>query len=182
MERYVAGQFAQDDAPPGSALEALKQWADRLGVGAQPDSGQSPALPLLGDARAQALVDIARSATDANDLLALLARRLVNLAPRDWSDSGEEHFYHVLREARATAEAEIAGLVAATESVLEVQVRADGQSSVYRFRRVPLSETGQRILQNFRSTLKTTGRLLSADEKRQLAVLLLESILGKEDV
>ena len=158
------------------ALEALKQWASRLGA------GPGSASPLLGDARAQALVDIARSATDGDSLWDLLARRLVNLAPRDWSDSGEEHFYRVLQEARAAAEAEIAGLAAATESVLEVQVRADGQSSVYRFRRVPLSDTGQRILQNFRSTLKTTGRLLSADEKRQLAVLLLESVLGKEDV
>lgn len=177
LERFVIEQFAPDAAPqPRNALEALRHWGNHL------QARQPQATLRLGDVRAQALVDIALNASDADAVLEVLARRIVNTAPRDWSDSGEEHFYRVLREAKSAAEREVSDLTAESESVLQVAVQAGEQPAAYRFRQVPLSEAGQRILQNFKSTLETTGRVLSADEKRQLAVLLLEYVLGKEDV
>ncbi|MGC8960078.1 MAG: hypothetical protein ACP5OO_09885, partial [Chloroflexia bacterium] len=177
LERFVVEQFAPDAVPQRcSALEALRQWGNQL------QARQPQATLRLGDVRVQALVDIALNASDADAVLEVLARRIINTAPRDWTDSGEAYFYRVLQEAKAAAEREVSDLTAASESVLQVTLQAGGQPAAYRFRQVPLSEAGQRILQNFKSTLETTGRVLSADEKRQLAVLLLEYVLGKEDV
>ncbi|MBC7228252.1 MAG: hypothetical protein H5T61_13655 [Thermoflexales bacterium] len=178
VERFVVEQFAPDVTPPPTgALEALRHWAHRL----EKQAGRPLDTLRLGDMRAQALVDFARDASNPDTFLDRLARRLGNIAPRDWNDTGEEHFYRTLREARAAAEQEIVGLAATDENILEVQIQTDQRTSVHRFRRVPLSETGQRILRNFKSTLETTGRMLSTDEKRQLVLLLLEHVLGRED-
>ena len=44
-----------------------------------------------------------------------------------------------------------------------------------------LSPQGQRILQNFKSTLKIAGRPLSPDEQRQVILALFHYVLGEED-
>jgi len=179
-ERFITEQFAPDATPqPLNGLAALKHWANHLETQTQTPVASSR----LGDARAQALVDIAINAADPDALLDMLGRRVAGAAPRDWPDSGEERFYHTLNEAKLAAERQIAGLAVPAESVLQVNVQTgERPAQPYRFQQVALSDAGQRILQNFKSTLETTGRVLSDDEKRQLAVLLLEYVLGEEDV
>jgi len=51
----------------------------------------------------------------------------------------------------------------------------------YRFRPADLSPQGQRILQNFKSTLKIAGRPLSPDERRQVVLTLLHHVLGEKE-
>ena len=179
-ERFVIEHFAADAMPsPTNGLAALTYWVRSLEAQAQmPLSGLR-----LGSVQAQALMEMALASPSPDTLLDVLARRIAGAAPRDWTDSGEERFYHILAEAKATAERQVAGLASAAEKILEVNVQVGERvSQPYRFRQVTLSDAGQRILQNFKSTLQTTGRILSADEKRQLAVLLLEYVLGDEDV
>ncbi len=105
----------------------------------------------LGDLRAQALVDIARNAPSADALLDRLARRLVDVSPRDWADGGEAHFYRVLQEAKAAAEQEVVGLAAATEGVVEVQVRAGERFAVHRFRRARFPKPDGASCRTFRA-------------------------------
>jgi len=178
-ERFIIKQFAPDAVPlPINGLAALRHWNNHLEM-----QVQTPLAALrLGDVRAQALVDVALNTSDPDTLLDTLGRRIANAAPRDWPDSGEEHFYQVLVAAKITAERQITGLTTTDEQILEVNVQVNERPAhPYRFQQVPLSDAGQRILQNFKSILQTTGQVLSVDEKRQLAVLLLDHILGDEN-
>ena len=66
--------------------------------------------------------------------------------------------------------------------MIQLQIQLpDAIEHQYRFRAADLSPQGQRILQNFKSTLRIAGRPLSPDERRQVVLALLHSVLGGED-
>lgn len=177
-ERFVIEQFAADAMPvPCSAKAAVVYWAGNL----EAQTHTKLTGLRLGSVPAQALLEIALTAPSSDAFLDTLARRITGVAPRDWTDSGESAFYHSLAEAKATAEREVAGFAGVAERVLQVRVQVgERQLEPYWFQRVTLSDVGERIFQNFKTTLETTGRLLSADERRQLAVLLLKYMMGDE--
>ena len=50
----------------------------------------------------------------------------------------------------------------------------------FRFRASDLSSQGQRILQNFKSTMQVAGRPLSIDEKRKVALAFIIHIMGDD--
>ena len=94
----------------------------------------------------------------------------------------EDTFKARLLESKEQVEREVLGLAEEGETIqLHIQLPGTGERT-YRFRPADLSRQGQRILQNFKSTLKIAGRPLSPDEQRQVVLALLHHILEEEDV
>jgi len=56
----------------------------------------------------------------------------------------------------------------------------DSGKSDFRFRSSDLSPQGQRILQNFKSTMEVAGRPLSIDERRKVALAFMVHIMGEK--
>ncbi len=108
-----------------------------------------------------------------------LSLAVLGVALHDWNDRSEETFKRDLLDIKERVEREVFDL-AKDESVVKLTVSLpDQKEHMYRFRPSDLSPQGQRILQNFKSTLEIAGRPLSPDERRQIVLALLDFVLGE---
>lgn len=111
-----------------------------------------------------------------------LSKAVLGISLHDWNDQSIKSFQSKLLEAKERAEREMVEL-SEDQEVVELQINLpnkEGRTAVvrnYRFRPSGLSAHGQRILQNFKSTLKIAGRPLSPDERRQVVMALLYHVL-----
>lgn len=106
-----------------------------------------------------------------------LSKAVLGIALHDWNDRSGEAFKRNLVDIKERVEHEIFEL-AQDESVVKLSVSLPNQEEqTYRFRPSDLSPQGQRILQNFKSTLEIAGRPLSPDERRQVVLALLHFVL-----
>lgn len=137
----------------------------------------------LNDRLAQRLIEVTHQQEDIQPgaFLDQLSKAVLGITLNDWNDHSEEIFRQKLSEAKERVEREIFELTNDTIAV-ELSVALPTQSEqTYRFRPSNLSLQGQRILQNFKSTLETAGRSLSVDEKRQIALALIQYLMGEEN-
>ena len=137
----------------------------------------------LNDRLAQRLIEVARQQEDIQPgaFLDQLSKAVLGITLNDWNDHSEEIFRQKLSEAKERVEHEIFELTNDTIAV-ELSVALPTQNEqTYRFRPSNLSIQGQRILQNFKSTLEIAGRSLSVDEKRQIALALIQYLMGEEN-
>jgi hypothetical protein len=136
----------------------------------------------FNDERAEGLTRAIRSDSDGQELFwDQLAHCLIGVSLRDWSDTSEETFKAQLLATKEQLEREALRLAEEAE-VIQLQIHLpEAGERTYRFRPSDLSPQGQRILQNFKSTLEVAGRPLSPDERRQVVLALLHHVLGEED-
>ena len=179
LDQFAAEYFAADSPTPRwDGRSALSYWL--TGV------GQQVGVPLetlrFNDERAEGLVQVLRSDSDGQELFwDRLAHCLIGVSLRDWKDTSEETFKAQLLATKEQLEREALGLAEEGE-VIQLQIHLpEAGERTYRFRPSDLSPQGQRILQNFKSTLEVAGRPLSPDERRQVVLALLHHVLGEED-
>ncbi|RMH14048.1 MAG: hypothetical protein D6698_13215 [Gammaproteobacteria bacterium] len=153
---------------------ALRHWGSQL-------QARSP-YPLaefrFSDPRAEGLASMMRTEVPPGQFWDTLAKKIIGQALRDWSDHSEETFRLSLQEAKAEVERELLGLRVEAERAVEVSLNLGlDLRTAYRFRQVPLTKQGRRLLENFKSTMAISGRPLSPDERRQVALEFLRHIL-----
>jgi hypothetical protein len=136
----------------------------------------------FGDIKAERLVRVVNTELQEGAFWDTLARSIFGSAPRDWDDQGEAKFYKTLQRIKGKVEQQAVDLTTEVETTIEVSLSI-GKSShdTYRFRQAELSDAAQRVLKHFKYTLRTAGRPLSPDERRQVVLNLLQYLLGEEN-
>jgi hypothetical protein len=179
LDQFAVEHFSGDSPTPRwHGRSALGYWL----TGVEQQTGVEAKTLRFGDARADGLIGVVRADDDRETLFwDRLSQRLVGISLRDWNDRSEETFKARLLEIKELVEREALGLAEEGETIqLHIHVPDAGERT-YRFRPADLSPQGQRILQNFKSTLKIAGRPLSPDERRQVVLALLHHVLGEDN-
>jgi hypothetical protein len=179
LDQFAVEYFAADSPTPRwDGRSALSYWL----AGVEQQAGVQVETLRFNDERAEGLVQVLRSDSDGQELFwDRLAHGLIGVSLRDWSDTSEETFKAQLLATKEQLEREALGLAEEGE-VIQLQIHLpEAGERTYRFRPSDLSPQGQRILQNFKSTLEIAGRPLSPDERRQVVLALLHHVLGEED-
>jgi hypothetical protein len=179
LDQFAVEYFAADSPTPRwDGRSALSYWL----AGVEQQAGVQVETLRFNDERVEGLVQVLRSDSDGQELFwDRLAHGLIGVSLRDWSDTSEETFKAQLLAKKEQLEREALGLAEEGE-VIQLQIHLpEAGERTYRFRPSDLSPQGQRILQNFKSTLEIAGRPLSPDERRQVVLALLHHILGEED-
>ncbi len=182
LDHFIVDEFAKD-APRHmwNRQSALSYWVNRLAD----QSGQDLQGFQFSDIAAQNLANTAQREISEGNFWDTLAKEIAGTFPRDWDDRSEADFYKALLVAKERVEQQILTLPDETEDVvvdLTIQPLAgDEDSHNYRLREVALSQQGQRILENFKYTLAISGRPLSLNERRQIALEFLRHILSNDD-
>ncbi len=173
LNRFASEVFAVDTSDGHTALHIWLTSVEKR-VGESLDTFR------FSDKLAQRLVQIAiQDGTSQEGLFwDQLSKAILGIALNDWNDRSYENFKQNLLEAKERVEHEVFEL-AADESSIKLSVSLPAKNAqTYRFRPSNLSPQGQRILQNFQSTLEVAGRPLSPDEKRQIVLALLDYVMG----
>lgn len=175
LDAFAVHLFAPNATPPCvDGRSALAYWVTEL----QKQSRTSFSEFRFRDPRAEGLAAVLRMDVPPGQFWDTVGRRLIGQAPRDWNDQSEELFYRALREAKAEVERELLGLTATPEEAAEIHLNLRGEKgATYRFRQVELSKQGERLLEHFKSIMAVSGRPLSPDERRQVAVEFLRYVL-----
>jgi len=179
LDQFVVQSFASDSPMTlSNAHAALGYWLAGIEQKANVEIGTLR----FGDPRAEGLVQVILA--DNSERLPFgdrLSQRLIGISLRDWDDHNEKVFEARLLETKAQVEQEAMGLVQQGQAI-QLHIRLPNMDEhTYRFRPTDLSPQGQRILQNFKSTLRIAGRPLSPDERRQVVLALLHHVLGEND-
>jgi hypothetical protein len=185
LDRFVEGAFVTDvtnvakgfhQYAPGRPT-ILNFWLDSL----EQRSEINLSTFRFSDQLAQGLVQVIRKELTHIDapIWQLLSKTVLGIALHDWNDRSEEIFKHNLLDIKERVEREILTL-AKDEAAVRLSISMPDQGEqIYRFRPSQLSDQGQRILQSFQSTLEISGRPLSTDERRQIVLALLHSVLNE---
>ena len=108
-----------------------------------------------------------------------MSEAVLGVTLRDWNDNSEIRFYDELRKARDEVERDVKELVEEDKTVYFAIQLPDGAPREFRFRSSDLTQHGQRLLQNFKSTMEIAGRPLSVDERRKIALAFLVHVMGE---
>lgn len=176
LDRFAGEAFAVDAA---DGYTAVRLWLASI----EERVGKSLDTFRLSDKLAQRLVEVAsqHELPQKSYFWDQLSKAVLGIALNDWNDRSDENFKRNLLEAKERVEHEIFELTK-DESAVELSVALPTKDEqTYRFRQSNLSPQGQRILQNFKSTLEIAGRPLSPDEKRQIVLALLKYVMGGAD-
>lgn len=155
---------------------ALYLWLEAI----EKQSGKPFDTFRFSDKLAERLVEIAhrKKGNQKGSFWDHLSKAILGIALSDWNDLSKENFKRTLLEAKSRVAQEMFDL-ASGESAVQLSVSLpEKEAQTYRFRQAGLSPQGQRILQNFKSTLEIAGRPLSLDEKRQIVLALLDYVMG----
>jgi energy-coupling factor transporter ATP-binding protein EcfA2 len=119
---------------------------------------------------------------DANDgqFWNQMSEAVLGVSLRDWNDNSEERFQAELSKARDEVERDVHELMEEDKTVSFAIQLPDSESRDFRFRSSELSQHGQRLLQNFKSTMEIAGRPLSVDERRKIALAFLVHVMGED--
>ncbi len=174
LDQFVRQTFAVDASDGKTALHLWLVFIEER-VGKSLDTFR------FSDRLAQRLVEVAhqKGSLEGGQFWDQLSKAVLGIALNDWNDRSNEAFKQKLLEAKERVEREVFELGVDEASVkLSVSLPMKDEQT-YRFRPSGLSSQGQRILQNFKTTLEIAGRPLSPDEKRQIVLALLEHIMGE---
>lgn len=174
LDNFAETEFAPDAAvPQRHGQAALRYWLAKL----EQQSSEPLATYRFSDTLVQRFIEAVKQENEASRFWDQLSYAVVGIYPYDWNDRSIETFKQNLLEAKDRLERELFEL-AEDEAVIELNVNLPGdEEHTYRFRPSDLSSHGQRILQNFVSTLEIAGRPLSPDERRQVVLALLHHVM-----
>jgi len=109
-----------------------------------------------------------------------MSEAVLGVSLRDWNDNSEERFHAELLKARDEVERDVHELIEEDKAVSFAIQLPDDEPREFRFRSSDLSQHGQRLLQNFKSTMEIAGRPLSVDERRKIALAFLVHVMGED--
>jgi hypothetical protein len=109
-----------------------------------------------------------------------MSEAVLGVSLRDWNDNSEERFQTELSKARDEVERDVHELMEEDKTVSFAIQLPDSEPRDFRFRSSELSQHGQRLLQNFKSTMEIAGRPLSVDERRKIALAFLVHVMGED--
>lgn len=109
-----------------------------------------------------------------------MSEAVLGISLRDWNDNSEERFQAELVKARDEVERDVHELIEEDKAVSFAIQLPDAEPREFRFRSSDLSQHGQRLLQNFKSTMEIAGRPLSVDERRKIALAFLVHVMGAD--
>jgi hypothetical protein len=177
LDNFAKNHFAADAlVQQRDGYTILNYWLNSL----EKQAGQPLDTFRFSDTLVQRFVTAIRTEPEDGRFWDRLSHAVMGLYLHDWNDRSIESFKKNLLETRDRLEREIFAL-AEDEEVIELNVMLPGQAEhTYRFRPSDLSPHGQRIFQNFVSTLEIAGRPLSPDEKRQVALALLHYVMDNQ--
>lgn len=154
----------------------------------------SPMLPLFSDPVSEELAAIGRTPERyGSGMIDALAKKVVGALPRDWNDDMAQRFEEKLVESRLRLEREVGflrrGLVQTSEvedseslpgQVVELSLTLPNETApqTYRFQEAEkLSTHGHQLAQSLRRTIDISGRALTVQEKRAIALELVHYLL-----
>jgi hypothetical protein len=174
LDRFVETEFSLMQVKrlyEGQAV--LSEWLHRLDE--QIEGGLESVR--FSDALAQRFVDVLQEGGDDGRFWERLSQAILGISTSDWNDRSVENFKATLLQTRERLQRELFAIEEEEDSI-ELRVNRPGEGEVlYRFRTSDLSKQGKFILENFKSTMAISGRPLSPDEKRQVALAFLHYIL-----
>ena len=173
LDRFAEAEFATNTLRRETGHKALRQWLNEI----EQQTHEPLATFRFSDELVQRFVEAVQQEQDAGRFWDHLSFAVMGLYPHDWNDRSIDTFKQSLQEARDRLQRELFAL-SEDEAVIELNVNLPGsEEQTYRFRPSDLSAHGQRILQNFISTLEIAGRPLSPDERRQVALALFHYVM-----
>lgn len=177
LDNFAAQQFGLN-GNMSDGLLALRTWLNSVEV----QNGKPINEFRFSLRTTQELVNVIQHASESDAQFWDKASYAVEgISLRDWNDRTEERFYTRLHEAREEVERGVQELIEENENVVALSLKVtEGQTYEFRFRSSDLTTQGQRILQNFKSTMEIAGRPLSIDERRQIAVAFLIHMMGDD--
>jgi hypothetical protein len=176
LDMFVAQSFGVKGLSQ-DALVTLKSWLATVSTG---DAHTIEEFK-FGSLITQDFVDVVLN-TEADDsqFWNKLSVALVGVTLRDWNDESESRFRERLIAAREEIERDVQDLIEGDKAItFSIEMPETGKQD-FRFRASDLSSQGQRILQNFKSTMQVAGRPLSIDEKRKVALAFIIHIMGDD--
>lgn len=178
LDRFAEIEFVTNKGKrlrEGHAI--FKHWLEHLDE--QVDGGIGSIR--FSDALVQRFVNALREDGEQSRFWERLSFAVLGISTSDWNDRSVTNFKETLLAARERLQRELFA-IEEDEEIIELHVtRPDTGERLYRFRPSDLSEQGQMILENFKSTIAVAGRPLSPDEKRQVALAFLHYILEGDD-
>lgn len=174
LDRFVEAEFSPVQVKrlyEGQVI--LAEWVKRLDE--QIEGGLHSVR--FSDALAQRFVDALRDGGEDGRFWERMSQAVLGVSTADWNDRSVENFKATLLQTRERLQRELFA-IEEEEDTIELRVNRPGEGEVlYLFRTSDLSKQGKFILENFKSTMAISGRPLSPDEKRQVALAFLHYIL-----
>ena len=109
-----------------------------------------------------------------------MSEAVLGVTLRDWNDNSEIRFYEQICMARDEVEQDVKELIEEDQAVSFAIQLPDEEPREFRFRSSDFTQHGQRLLQNFKSTMEIAGRPLSIDERRKIALAFLVHVMGED--
>jgi hypothetical protein len=176
LDAFAARQFAYTGVTQ-DGLISLKSWLS----GIQAQSKVNIHEFRFSTTLTQNVIDLLLS-VDQNDgqFWNQMSEAVLGISLRDWNDTSEERFQTELLKARDEVERDVRQLMEEDKAVSFTIQLPQAPPREFRFRSSELSQHGQRLLQNFKSTMEIAGRPLPIDERRKIALAFLVHVMGEE--
>lgn len=176
LDTFVGSAFT-NNGRTGDALLTLQSWLDNVIL----DTEHELRAFKFGSLITQDFVDVVSSTQESDNYFwNKLSTAVVGVQLRDWNDESENRFRERIVSARDEVERNVQDLIEDETAInFSIEMPESGRSD-FRFRSSDLSPQGQRILQNFKSTMDVAGRPLSMDERRKVALAFIVHIMGEE--
>ena len=176
LDTFVGSAFT-NNGRTGDALLTLQSWLDTVIT----DTEHELRAFKFGSLITQDIVDVVTSTQESDNYFwNRLSTAVVGVQLRDWNDESENRFRERIVSARDEVERNVQDLIEDEKAInFSIEMPESGKSD-FRFRSSDLSPQGQRILQNFKSTMDVAGRPLSIDERRKVALAFIVHIMGEE--
>ena len=176
LDTFVGSAFT-NNGRTGDALLTLQSWLDTMIT----DTEHELRAFKFGSLITQDFVDVVSSTQESDNYFwNRLSTAVVGVQLRDWNDESEDRFREKIVAARDEVERNVRDLIEDEKAINFSIEMPESDRSDFRFRSSDLSPQGQRILQNFKSTMDVAGRPLSIDERRKVALAFIVHIMGEE--
>lgn len=177
LDRYAEEVFANSaNKKHRDGRSAMHYWITQL----EQETNQPIGSIRFSDALVQSFLDVLNANIPVGQFWEQMGRALIGIPPSDWNDASVQSFEQKLLQVQKQLRQELLGLGEDDEVIDLVINRPKTGETSYRFRSSDLSQQGKNILANFKTTMAISGRPLSPDEKRQVALAFLHFMLEGE--
>jgi len=176
LDVFVASEFGYSGLTQDGQI-TLRSWISSL----RSDDGKGINDFKFSSTLTQNVVNALLSSSENDGLFwNQMSEAVLGVPLKDWNDNSESRFRQELCKARDEVERDVKELVEEDKSISFAIQLPDEELREFRFRSSDLSQHGQRLLQNFKSTMGIAGRPLSIDERRKIALAFLVHVMGED--
>ena len=177
LDRYAEETFAPNATTrQRDGHSALRYWLTTI----EQEAHQPLINYRFSDPLVQRFVNVVNRDLPTGKFWESLGRAVIGVPPTDWNDASVSTFKEQLLTIKERLRQELFGL-SDDDQVIELTINRPKSGEVnYRFRSSDLTQQGKNMLANFKTTMAISGRPLSPDEKRQVALAFLHFILEGE--